>query len=126
MKANLKTMRKKNLKQALRTKRKIKVRKRIKGSAECPRLSVYKSLKHMYVQAIDDVSGTTLASASTTEKSVDCATKKLDVAGTVGELIAQRLKDKKVSEVVFDRNGFKYTGRVSALADAARKAGLEF
>ena len=111
---------------------KFRIRKRMSGTAERPRLSVFRSVAHIYVQVIDDRSGQTLASAS----SVDPATKgKLPkgVAGgnikgaeMVGTAIAERLKEKGITHVVFDRNGFLYHGRVRAVAEAARSAGLQF
>jgi large subunit ribosomal protein L18 len=110
-----------------------KVRRRVRGKVyglpERPRLAVFRSVKHMYVQAIDDLSGTTLASASTLDP--DCrdrgnGTKKSDAAKVVGQTVAKRLKDKGVNTVVFDRGGFRYTGRVKAVADGARESGLEF
>lgn len=125
MKDALKILRKKNLKQALRMKRKLKVKKHITGTGERPRLSVYRSLTHTYAQAIDDVSGMTLAAASTMDKDFKAEDNKMVAAKLVGTTIAERLKEKKIESVVFDRNGFKYTGRVSALADAAREAGLK-
>lgn len=125
MKDTLRVLRKKNLKQALRLKRKLKVKKHVNGTGERPRLSVYRSLTHIYAQAIDDVSGTTLAAASTMDKGFKAEANKVMAAKLVGTAIAERLKVKKIESVVFDRNGFKYTGRVSALADAAREAGLK-
>jgi large subunit ribosomal protein L18 len=110
----------------------LRQRKRIAGTMERPRLSVFRSLSHIYVQVIDDLTGTTLASAS----SVDPALKQTfakDVRGgnlkgaeAVGKAIAERLIDKGIKRVVFDRSGFLYHGRIRAVADAARKAGLEF
>jgi large subunit ribosomal protein L18 len=111
---------------------KLRLRKRIAGGAERPRLSVFRSLSHIYVQVIDDRSGTTLAAASTTEPSVKAGLGKgakggnVKGAETVGKLIAERLKEKGITKVVFDRNGFLYHGRIKAVADAARQAGLEF
>lgn len=129
MKATVKTLRKKNLKCALRAKRKVRVRKLISGSGERPRLSVFRSAKHIYVQAINDVTGVTLAQASTVEgetKSKVKEIKKVDSATVIGELLGQRLVALGVTKAVFDRNGFRYGGRVKALADGARKAGVEF
>lgn len=112
-------------------KRKARIRKKVFGSPDRPRLTVYKSAKHTYAQVIDDFSGTTLASASDLDKSLkealkDAKAKKTEVAARVGALVAQRCLDKQITTVVFDRNGYPYHGRISAVADAARKAGLEF
>ena len=112
-----------------RLRRHTRVRKKIKGTADVPRLSVYRSLNHIYVQIIDDVKGVTLCSASTMEKEVKGAVKdmnKTDAAKTVGKKIAERAKKKGIKTVVFDRGGYLYTGRVQAVADGAREAGLEF
>ena len=107
-----------------RAKRHRRVRVRVSGSPERPRLSVYRSLHHVYAQLIDDGAGRTLAAAST----VDLKTGKNDLsaAQAVGKAIAERAKKAGVTEVVFDRGGFLYHGRIKALADAAREAGLEF
>ncbi|MFZ9888851.1 MAG: 50S ribosomal protein L18 [Myxococcota bacterium] len=129
MKANLKALRKSSPKVAQRAKRKISVRKKISGTAECPRLSVFRSARHIYVQAIDDATNVTLASASTVEKDVRSTVvgvKKKDAASQVGAALAKRLIEKGVKAAVFDRNGFRYHGRVAAVADGAREAGLEF
>ena len=114
---------------ALRTRRHARVRRRINGTAQQPRLSIFRSLHHVYAQVIDDANGRTLVAASTREKAV---TDGLDsnsssaAAEKVGKTIAERAKEKGISKVVFDRGGYKYHGRVKALADAARGAGLEF
>ncbi|MCP4503458.1 MAG: 50S ribosomal protein L18 [Deltaproteobacteria bacterium] len=124
---NLKTIRKRNPKAAKRLKRKISVRKKISGESGTPRLSVFRSAKHIYVQAIDDDTGATIASASTVEKDLSSTVKgmkKKEAAAKVGEAIAKRLLEKGVSSAVFDRNGFRYHGRVAAIADGAREAGL--
>ena len=111
---------------------KLRLRKRIAGNQERPRLTVYRSLTHIYVQVIDDMTGKTLASAATTEATVKSGlkgkTRGSNKAGAelIGQTIAQRLKDKGITKVVFDRNGYLYHGRIQAVADAARKAGLEF
>jgi len=111
---------------------KLRLRKRIVGTAERPRLTVFRSLAHIYVQAVDDGSGRTLATASTLEPALkaqmDAKTRGGNVAGAelVGRTIAERLGAKGLKQVVFDRNGFLYHGRVRAVAEAARKAGLEF
>ena len=112
-----------------RARRKLRIRKRINGSAERPRLSVYRSGKHIYAQVIDDVSGSTLAAASTLSGDLKGTLKednKVNAAKKVGALIAKICKEKKIEKVVFDRNGFLYHGRVKSLAEAAREAGLSF
>jgi large subunit ribosomal protein L18 len=111
---------------------KLRLRKRIAGDQDRPRLTVYRSLSHIYVQVIDDMTGKTVASAATTEPAVKSGlkgkTRASNKAGAelIGQTIAQRLKDKGITKVVFDRNGYLYHGRIQAVADAARKAGLEF
>ena len=111
---------------------KHRIRKRVRGVEERPRLTVFRSVSHMYVQVVDDMTGRTLAAASTTEPSVKGSLEKgatggnVEGAKAVGRTIAERLLDKGVKRVVFDRNGFLYHGRVKAVADAAREAGLEF
>jgi large subunit ribosomal protein L18 len=114
--------------QATRLRRKLRVRRRTRGSAERPRLHVFRSCKHISAQVIDDVAGRTLAAASTCEADLRPKEKgtKSQRATLVGELIAQRAKDAGVSKVVFDRGPYKYHGRVKALADGARKSGLQF
>ena len=105
-----------------------RIRKKISGTASRPRLAVFRSLKGIYVQAIDDESGKTLSSASTIEKEFKQQGKpgsNMEAAKTVGTFIAKRLLEQGVNEVVFDRGGFRYHGRVKALADAAREAGLK-
>jgi large subunit ribosomal protein L18 len=115
-----------------RTRIKYRLRKRIAGIEARPRLTVFRSLAHVYVQVVDDASGRTIASASTVEPTVKGSLAKgvtggnLGGAQAIGRTIAQRLLDKGVKRVVFDRNGFLYHGRVKAVADAAREAGLEF
>ena len=105
-----------------------RIRKRMQGTAERPRLNVYRSLNHIYAQVIDDMSGQTLVSASTAEgKKEDRRTRgNVASAKAVGKTIAERAKAKGVTKVVFDRGGYLYHGRVKALADAAREAGLQF
>jgi large subunit ribosomal protein L18 len=105
-----------------------RLRQRLQGSAERPRLNVYRSLNHIYAQVIDDASGKTLASASTTQGKKDAKKTGGNVASAkeVGKMIAQRAQEKGVKKVVFDRGGYLYHGRIKALADAAREAGLEF
>jgi large subunit ribosomal protein L18 len=112
-----------------RLKRKIRVRKKIKGSSECPRLNVFRSTKHIYAQLIDDATGVTLAAASSVMKDVQTGLKytgNLDAAARVGAAIAKSAQEKGIMKVVFDRNGFLYHGRVKALAEAARENGLSF
>ncbi len=111
---------------------KHRIRKRVAGHEQRPRLTVFRSVAHMYVQVVDDMSGRTIASASTVEPSLKGGLAKearggnIEGAKAVGRTIAQRLIEKGVKRVVFDRNGFLYHGRVKAVADAAREAGLEF
>ncbi len=111
---------------------KLRLRKRIHGTAERPRLSVFRSLKHIYVQAVDDMSGRTIASAATSEAALKGKMPKNARGGNragadaVGSAIAERLIQKGIKQAVFDRNGFLYHGRIRAVAEAARKAGLEF
>jgi large subunit ribosomal protein L18 len=115
-------------KQIARTRRHHRVRKKVTGTAERPRLAVFRSNKHISAQIIDDRAGRTLAAASTIEKDLRQAggTGNKTAATTVGRLLAERAKAAGVSQVVFDRGGFLYHGRVAAVADAARAAGLEF
>jgi large subunit ribosomal protein L18 len=104
-----------------------RIRTKVTGTAERPRLAVFKSLKHIYVQVIDDATGRTLVSASTRDKDYGAkAAANAAAAKAVGALIARRLKEKGVSRVVFDRGGYLYHGNVKALADSARQNGLEF
>lgn len=115
-------------KQTARVRRHHRVRKKVTGTAERPRLAVFRSNKHITAQVIDDRSGKTLASASTVEKDLrsdSSGTGNKQAATTVGRLVAERAKAAGVSRVVFDRGGFLYHGRVAAVADAAREAGLE-
>ena len=112
-----------------RERRKLRIRKKVEGTPERPRLSVFRSSKHIYAQVIDDVSGKTLAHASTLSKDLKGSLdedNKVEAAKKVGALIAKICKSKKIEKVVFDRNGYLYHGRVSALAQAAREAGLDF
>ncbi len=111
-----------------RLKRKARIRRKMSGTAERPRLTVYKSLKHIYAQVVDDSTGRTLAFASSLSKELkgkDEGDKKED-AKRVGRLVAEKAKAANVTQVVFDRNGFPYQGRIAAVAEAAREAGLEF
>ena len=111
---------------------KFRIRKRVQGTPERPRLTVFRSVAHIYVQVVDDMKGTTIAAASTVEPSLKSGLPKEakggNVAGAkaIGKAIAERLLEKGVKQVVFDRNGFLYHGRIKAVADAAREAGLEF
>ena len=109
-----------------RTRRHIRVRTKVSGTAERPRLCVYRSNANIYAQVIDDVAGTTLVSASTLDKEVKTKYANKEAAKEVGALIAKRCKDKKIEEVVFDRGGYIYHGVVKALAEAAREGGLTF
>jgi large subunit ribosomal protein L18 len=112
-----------------RKRRHLRVRKTVEGSGERPRLSVYRSLSHIYAQVIDDVKGHTIAAASDIDADVKGAKdgkKKTDVAKLVGELVGKRAVEQGVSQVVLDRGGYRYHGRVKALADGAREAGLKF
>lgn len=112
-----------------RLKRHLRVRKKIEGTSARPRLNIYRSSKHMYAQVIDDTQGVTLVTASTLDKEVSEKIGNggnVEAARTIGALIASRAKAKGVDKVVFDRSGYLYHGRVQALADAAREAGLEF
>ena len=105
-----------------------RIRERLSGTAERPRLNVYRSLNHIYTQLVDDASGTTLVSASSMSKKGEekVTGGNIAAAASVGKLIAERAREKGVTRVVFDRGGYLYHGRVKALADAARAAGLEF
>ena len=116
-------------KNADRLKRHERVRNKISGTAERPRLSVYRSLNHIYAQIIDDVAGNTLVACSTVEKAIAESVKDLtkkEAAKVVGSEVAKRALEKGITEVVFDRGGYLYTGRVKELADGARAAGLQF
>ena len=106
-----------------------KLRNRLSGTAECPRLAVFRSNNHMYAQIIDDTAHNTLVSASTLQKDVKAnleKTNNVEAAAYLGKVIAEKALEKGIKEVVFDRGGFIYQGKVKALADAAREAGLEF
>ena len=114
-------------KKELRFRRKQHIRKKVEGSQERPRLSVYRSLNHIYAQVIDDVSSKTLAAASTLSPELkDGKGKKKELAKEVGKLIAKKCQEKKIDAVVFDRNGFMYHGRIAAVAEGAREGGLKF
>jgi large subunit ribosomal protein L18 len=112
-----------------RVRRKSRIRKKVWGTQERPRLSVFRSARHIYAQIIDDTCGCTLVAASSQEKSLAAAAdsqKKVEKAVTVGRLVAERAKAKGIVKVVFDRNGFLYHGRVKAVSAGAREAGLQF
>jgi large subunit ribosomal protein L18 len=117
-------------KRARREKAHLRARKRVQGTSERPRLSVYKSLRFIYAQVIDDTRGVTLAQANSSDPAIrealGASTAGKEAAKKVGELVAQRAKEKGVEKVVFDRGGYIYHGRVQALADAAREKGLQF
>lgn len=120
---------KKPSRQKIREKKHLKIRNRFSGTAERPRLAVYRSNNHIYAQVIDDEAGRTLAAASTVEKDIRSAVKNTDdkeAAAYVGDIIAKRAMEKGVKSVVFDRGGYIYHGKVEALANAAREAGLVF
>ena len=110
---------------ATRKRRHVRVRRKISGTAECPRLCVYRSNTNLYAQIIDDVAGNTLVSASTLDKEVKTKHANKEAAKEVGTLIAKKAADKKIKQVVFDRSGYIYHGVVKELAEAAREAGLE-
>jgi large subunit ribosomal protein L18 len=110
-----------------RKKRHLRIRQRISGTPEMPRLNVFRSTKHIYAQLIDDVNKSTLVSASTIEKDLNVQNGgNVEAAKIIGKLVAERAKEKNITKVVFDRAGYIYHGRVQALAQAAREAGLEF
>ena len=116
-------------KNQIRQRRHLRVRKKISGTAERPRLNVYRSSTNIYAQVIDDVAGNTLVSASTLDKAIKAETENggnIAAAKLVGKLVAERALEKGIKEVVFDRGGYPYHGRVQALAEAAREAGLDF
>lgn len=118
-----------NFKKRARLKRKKRIRKNLIGTQERPRLSVFRSSKHIYAQVIDDTHGHTLVAASSTEKEVKGQPdfeNKIAVAGFVGKLLGERAIKKGINKVVFDRNGFLYHGRVKAVSDGARETGLDF
>ena len=113
-------------KNAVRLKRHVRVRGKISGTPECPRLNVFRSNANIYAQIIDDVNGVTLVSANTLEKDFEGATGNAEAAKKVGAVLAERAKAKGIEVVVFDRGGYLYHGRVAALAEGAREAGLKF
>ena len=119
----------KESRQLVRAKKHMKIRNRFSGTAERPRLAVFRSNNHMYAQIIDDTVGNTLVSASTLEKEIKAELEKtnnVDAAAYLGTVIAKRALEKGITEVVFDRGGYIYQGKVAALAEAAREAGLTF
>ena len=118
-----------NTRQQARLKRKGSIRKKMSGTPERPRLSVFRSSRHIYAQVIDDVSGTTLVAASSLEKTVkeqESLENNVAMAQFIGKLVGERAVEKGIQKVVFDRNGFLYHGRVKAVSDGAREAGLKF
>ena len=120
---------KKESRSAIRTKKHLKIRNRFSGTAARPRLAVFRSNNHMYAQIIDDTVGNTLVAASTLDKEVKAELEKtnnVDAAAHLGTVVAKKALDKGITTVVFDRGGFIYAGKIKALAEAAREAGLEF
>ena len=118
-----------NIRQQARLKRKKRIRKKISGTPQRPRLSVFRSARHIYAQVVDDTSGITLAAASTIDKEARGGPKyknKVEAAKFVGKLVGERALGKGVKEVIFDRNGFLYHGRIKSLSEGAREAGLVF
>ena len=113
-------------KNAMRLKRHVRVRGKISGTPECPRLNVFRSNANIYAQIIDDVNGVTLVAANTLEKDFEGATGNVEAAKKVGAVLAERAKAKGIEEVVFDRGGYIFHGRVAALAEGAREGGLKF
>ena len=113
-------------KKAMRLKRHVRVRGKVSGTPECPRLNVFRSNANIYAQVIDDVNGVTLVSANTLEKDFEGATGNCEAAKKVGLAVAERAKAKGIETVVFDRGGYVYHGRVAALAEGAREGGLQF
>jgi large subunit ribosomal protein L18 len=109
-----------------RKRRKARIRGKIKGSSDIPRISVFKSNKNLYIQAIDDVAGTTIASVSNLEKDLKDLKKNIADAEKLGKVFGDRLKEKKIKQAVFDRSGYLYHGIIKAIADGARKTGLKF
>ena len=119
----------KKSRKVVRAKKHMRIRNRVNGTSECPRLAVFRSNNHMYAQIIDDTVGNTLVSASTAQKEIKAELEKTnDVAAAayVGKIVAERALEKGITTVVFDRGGFIYHGKIQALADAAREAGLNF
>lgn len=120
---------KKNIKSEIRKKKHKNLRKHCFGTKECPRLSVFRSNKHMYVQLIDDENMTTICSACTLQKDVNQdlqSTSNIDAAIKLGKIIAEKMKQKNINKIVFDRSGYIYKGKIKELADSIRKSGLNF
>ena len=113
-------------KNAMRLKRHVRVRGKVSGTPECPRLNVFRSNANIYAQIVDDVNGVTLVAANTLEKGFEGATGNAEAAKKVGAVLAERAKAKGIETVVFDRGGYVYHGRVAALAEGAREGGLQF
>jgi large subunit ribosomal protein L18 len=113
-------------KKEIRNRVHTRIRRKLRGTPERPRLAVFRSVAHIYAQVIDDTAGKTLVSASSVDKDGKIKGGNVAAAKTIGKLVAERAKEKGISSVVFDRGGYRYHGRVKALADAAREAGLEF
>ncbi|MFI5219943.1 MAG: 50S ribosomal protein L18 [Bacteroidia bacterium] len=103
-----------------------RIRKKIRGTAECPRLSVFRSNKQIYAQIIDDIAGSTLAAASSIEIKETTTSKKTEIAGVVGKMLGEKATAAGITKVIFDRGGYLYHGRIKSLADGARNAGLKF
>lgn len=118
-------MAKQTKKEELRARRKLRIRKRVSGTTERPRLTVYRSAKHLFAQVIDDLTGNTLVSVGSFAKGKAARANK-DVCSGLGKKLAEECKAKNISKVVFDKNGYAYHGRIKALADGAREAGLSF
>jgi large subunit ribosomal protein L18 len=116
----------KTQKKAIRKRIHERIRRKLSGTEQRPRLAVFRSVAHIYVQVIDDTKGVTLVSASSVDKTANAKGGNVAGAKTIGTLVAERAKEKGIKSVVFDRGGYQYHGRVKALADAARAAGLEF
>ena len=114
------------LKNAQRARRKLRVRKKVYGTQERPRMTIFCSNKHTYVQVIDDTTGRTLVAASNREKELASVKNTVKEAGKIGEAVAEKMKKANITKAVFDRNGYLYHGVVKAVADGARKAGIEF
>jgi len=113
-------------KKEIRNRIHVRIRRKLRGTAERPRLAVFRSVAHIYAQVIDDNAGATLVSASSVDKGGKTNGGNVAAAKAIGKLVAERAKDKGIQRVVFDRGGYQYHGRIKALADAARAAGLEF
>jgi large subunit ribosomal protein L18 len=113
-------------KKEIRNRIHMRIRRKLRGTAERPRLVVFRSVAHIYAQVIDDNAGATLVSASTVDKGAKTNGGNVAAAKAIGKLVADRAKEKGIQKVVFDRGGYQYHGRIKALADAARTAGLEF